>query len=525
MASKKTTDPIIGVHLDLKGVVFKPDYIPQHLADLASQGVNLVLVEYEDIFPFDGIDIAGDRKVVWSRKTLATFLSEAKKNGIEVMPLQQCLGHLEYIFRWRDLRKHAEDKKYPSTLKLDDKRGRALIVDMLTQIIDAHPDSTYVHLGMDEAHALVVAAKAKGQDVVDVFLDWLVELCDVCEARGKTPVIWSDMLEDHFKPGVWDAVKDRVVLMPWDYVSAGETIKRGRIGGWRVSRKWLDEPENPEAPTIAPGTPFIEDLDPPVMKLIKPYLRGREFVSMFQADLWTKLGFRVIGASAVRSSSHLAVIPRYNKLFDTIRAWSEAVKRTGIMGQVGTSWARGTTWGPPGFNIDLQWPAVIELARSMGAKPKPFWPGVDQEKVDLLIRTLGRSRDDWRLEIEVADEMDALLPKIKAHQFEWRSISIMARVLALHRRAEYAGLEVSFFHANNRPVEPEWQRRIDDQTQILKDLAAMRKRVKQHFGQRYHGEAFEEWVRDLFDLWEKQLKEAREISRQKKAKAKEIYTR
>src|SRR4051794_38498356 len=50
--------PIIGLHLDLKGVAFRPNYIPQLFADLRSQRVNLVLVEYEDVFPFNGIDIA-----------------------------------------------------------------------------------------------------------------------------------------------------------------------------------------------------------------------------------------------------------------------------------------------------------------------------------------------------------------------------------------------------------------------------------------------------------------------------------
>ena len=65
MNSSTTSTLLIGVHLDLKGMNFKPSYIPQYLADLATQGVNAVLVEYEDIFPFQGIDIAYDKTVVW----------------------------------------------------------------------------------------------------------------------------------------------------------------------------------------------------------------------------------------------------------------------------------------------------------------------------------------------------------------------------------------------------------------------------------------------------------------------------
>src|SRR5262245_37316997 len=115
-----STAPIIGVHLDLKGTMFKDSYIPQLLRDLASQKVNAVLVEYEDVFPYDGLDIAYDRKTRWSKATLKRFLAEAKKNHIEVIPLVQCLGHLEYVLGYDRYRKYAENYKYPSTIKVDD---------------------------------------------------------------------------------------------------------------------------------------------------------------------------------------------------------------------------------------------------------------------------------------------------------------------------------------------------------------------------------------------------------------------
>jgi hypothetical protein len=84
-------------------------------------------------------------------------------------------------------------------------------------------------------------------------------------------------------------------------------------------------------------------------------------------------------------------------------------------------------------------------------------------------------------------------------------------------------------HADLR-LRPGWtdaacgQRRIDDQAGILRDLSVLRERVKKHFGRRYHGDAFEEWVRDLFDGIESRLKECREICRRKKATARSIYS-
>jgi hypothetical protein len=525
-AITRSAKPIIGVHLDLKGMNFKPSYIPQYLADLAGQGVNAVLVEYEDIFPFRGIDIAYDKSVVWSRATLRRFLGEAKKNRIEVIPLQQCLGHLEYALGWNRYRRFAEDYNYPSTIRVGDPKAVGFVSEMLRQVIEAHLDSKIIHVGMDEAHALSAkAAKRLKRDVLDIFLDHLRELLRVVEPTGKMPMIWTDMLEDHFRPDAFEEFKGRIIFGTWDYNSYDGLSKMARLAGFRVSREWLDEPENPDAPSIGPGTKFIEDHTPRIQRVLAPYRRGRKFTPMFQADLWTKLGMPVVVASSLRVSSNLSVLPPYNKLFSNVRDWSVVIKRTRQWGQIGTSWARGTSWCPPNYCIDLQWPVVTEMARSMGVKPKPFWPGIPQTTVDRIIRTLGRCREDWRLEEVMADEMDALAPKLKAHRYEWDGIALMARVLALQRRAEYNLAEVDFFHANHRPVDTEWRRRINEQNQTLKDIAAMEKKVRAHFGKRYHGVAFEEWICHLFDLYAQRIHDCQKICRLKMDMARRTYAR
>lgn len=521
---KPKAQPLIGVHLDLKGVAFKPAYIPQLLADLAGQGINTLLVEYEDLFPFAGIEVVEDRQTLWSPALLRRFLAGAKHHGIEVIPLQQCLGHLEYVFRWDRYRQYAESQAYPSTLCLAQSQGKKLVADMLRQVMAAHPDSRYVHLGMDEAHSLATCARCrKLGDILDVFVAYLHELCDLVEAAGKTPLIWSDMLEDHFRPAPLKALRERVILMPWDYSANGQPTAVGRFGGFRTSRAWLDEAANPAAPVIGPRQQFVEDYPPELRKIAGKHRVGRLFKPLFQADLWSGLGFRVIGASAVRVSGDGPLLPRYNQRHDNLRAWSDAIRRTGQLGQIATSWARGTSWCPPNFSIDLTWPSISVLAETMGAKPAPFWPGIPPATVRRIVAQLGRCRLDWRLELKLAEEMDALAPRFKAHRHEWESLALMARVLHLQRRAEFAESEVSYFHANNRPVDAEWQRRLDDQAGILKDLRDLRRRVHRHFAKRYFGAAFEEWVSDLFDLHKQRLTEARAISRRKLRTARRRY--
>lgn len=515
--------PLIGIQLDLKGMNFKPSYIPQYMADLAGQKINAILVEYEDVFPFQGYQFTKETSRIWSPATLRMFLRQAKRHGIEIIPLQQCLGHLEYVLAWQKYRRFAENQNYRSTIRVDSPGAVRLVTDLLQQIIAAHPDSRYIHLGMDEAHALHDAAKRLKRPVLDLFLDHLRVLTPVCEAAGKIPMVWSDMLEDHFRPDAFKEFRNRAVFATWDYGAIRGLSPHCRfVGGIRVSREWLDEPENPAAPNIGPGTKFTEDHPPGIKKVLAPYRHGRLYQPLFQLDIWTKLGMRAVSASAARISANLSVLPPYNALASNIRGNTAAVMRNRQLGHIATSWARGTTWGPPNYCIDLQWPLVTILAKSMGQKPEPFWPGIPEKTIDRLIRTLGRCREGWGLELQVADEMDKLKPR--AHRHEWEGIALMARVMALQRRADFNLLEVDFFNANHRPCAEEWQRRYRESCQTLRDIAALRRRVRAHFEPRYGGPDFEEWLDHLFGLHDQRIRANLKVCQRKMKLSRRHYS-
>ena len=120
-------------------------------------------------------------------------------------------------------------------------------------------------------------------------------------------------------------------------------------------------------------------------------------------------------------------------------------------------------------------------------------------------------------------EMKRLRPKVKTHRYEWDSLALMGEVLSFKKRADYALLEVDFFESNNHPIDAEWDRRFKDQGDVLILLSNLRKRVISHFSKRYHGHAFDEWVRQLFSLYERRIKECQAIARKKKQIAKKIY--
>ena len=520
--------PVVAVHLDLKSAAFRPGYLPEYLETLADLRVNTLLLEYEDVFPFQCVDVIADQPTAWRADTVKSFLDEAARLKIDIIPLQQCLGHLEYVYRWERYRKHAEDRSYPSTLRLSSPAAKKQVLAMLGEICDAHPASRFVHLGMDEAHALVHAGKRMGKSVLDLFIDWLLELTDFVEARGKTPLIWSDMLEDHFEELLdrrksLDALRDRVVFVPWDYDVQTETTPVTRIGGWRVSREWRDDPMAPEAPPLRDGVRYVEDLPPALLKIIKPFREGRMFNAVMQADVWTSLGFKLLGATSVRNCFDLSVLPNEPAKRRNIDVWGDVIRRTNQWGLIGTSWSRGNSFCPPAYPVELQWPATAHLSRVLGKRPKPIWPGIPAKQADALVLQLGRCRTDWAIEAQVADAMQSLTPTINKRRIDWDAHAVMARVYDWRRRAAFAIDEVEYFHANHRPIDAEWTRRLNDQTALLKEVKSLSRDVSLLFSQRYHGLAFVEWQLDLFDLMIEKLKHCQTVATRKRQLAKQAY--
>ena len=53
----------------------------------------------------------------------------------------------------------------------------------------------------------------------------------------------------------------------------------------------------------------------------------------------------------------------------------------------------------------------------------------------------------------------------------------------------------------------------------------MRKRLVAHFGQRFTGQYFKEWIVDVLDLHEKKIKECQIECRRKLKLAKKLYSR
>ena len=489
---------ITGVHLDLKGLMFRPEYISALFADLDALGINTVLVEYEDIFPFNEIDIAWDKSVVWTKSTLNHFLSEARKHKIEIIPLQQCLSHLEYAFRWKKYRHMAEDPSTPRTLCLQSPDGRALVRKMLRQVIEAHPESRFIHIGMDEAVGLATCDKCSGKgSVLSAFLGYLDELIDFVHGLGKEPIIWSDMLEDNLQPELIEPFAGRVTLCVWDYSTGGDKTHLARINGFRISREWLDKGKD-ELPYIWGNYGYVEDLPRDILALVEPFRQGKWFKSLFQADLFTQMGFKVIGAGASRMSGDGQMLPDYGRVYNNLDTWSRALERNNQLGLIATSWARASSFYKPNLPFDLTWPGIGRLARSMGHAPEPFWQGLSWDEIDHIAANVARYRTTGNFESELFSELKSAGEMVQNHAFEWRSLMLLAEVYRWQRHCADASHDMEFFLCAPRMVTEWWDKELLRLESLLGEGGALKERTISHFSERYYGLAFDEWINALF---------------------------
>ncbi|VDK64756.1 unnamed protein product, partial [Anisakis simplex] len=87
------------VHIDLKGGALKVDYFEKVFEVLKALGATGVLIEWEDMFPFEGRLKSAVNGDAYSMQQVHRILRGAQKYGLDVIPLIQTFGHLEWILK------------------------------------------------------------------------------------------------------------------------------------------------------------------------------------------------------------------------------------------------------------------------------------------------------------------------------------------------------------------------------------------------------------------------------------------
>ena len=359
---------IRGVHLDLKGCMPTTDYLRMTFAELARYKINTVLLEYEDKFPFTGRPEIRSTEALMPEE-LRDLLSLARECHIQVIPLVQSLGHVEYILRHERYAHLREDGAIDQYCPLNP-GSLALFREMLDEVLAYHQDAAYVHIGADEARRLgscpACREKARREGKAALYLDYLNECLRHVQSLGKKPIIWDDMVWNESAPEIMDRVQPGAVACDWFYnVTTDEVPFVFWQGGHLSSRRWLEL----DPTKISPWKfgRFLEDLPPEEAEVMGPYWDRGHYP--LWCDALPLLGFlrdrglEVIGASCAKGATASdSLTPDWRVQFGNVTLWARRAAEAGILGVIATAWSRFTSLYNPCEPWEYGWYTALASA-------------------------------------------------------------------------------------------------------------------------------------------------------------------
>ena len=301
------------MNYDLRQTFSKPELLIGYVDRMASFKANALLIEYEDKFPFVRHRDFRHPRHALTEEELGEMLDAAERNFIEVIPLQQSFGHLEYILGREEYKHLRETESSVGELCPVHPESFSLVAGLLEEMSERHPRSRYLHLGCDEVYSLCECPACRerfGGSRNLAFLDFVNRLIDYACGLGKRPIIWQDILADCSDEEL--ALLDpRVTVMIWHY------------NGKNVSR----------------------------------------LVSPLAARL-QELGVEVMGAPAVRCFDRMddQNYPLVGERISNIEQWANVAAEQRLAGLVGTNWSAVFSLGVPYGVFETSWYTMAYFA-------------------------------------------------------------------------------------------------------------------------------------------------------------------
>lgn len=273
-----------GFHLDLRIQVMPLPALKQLALQLSRGGINTLIMEWEGSYPFEEEALIANR-YAYSREEISSFISYCQTLKIDVIPLQQSFGHVEYILRHNKYAALREDKKdYSQINPLKEDLARDLFTKLYKDLIATH-HSPYVHIGGDETyllgHSEASKQKIKAVGIGRLYGDYIKMLCELVVSLGKRPVLWADIALKY--PEALKGLPKQTIFVDWNY-------------GWDLNmfgdhQKLMDS------------------------------------------------GFEIWGAPSIRSHPDNYFLTQWEKHFNNIRDFVPDARRLGYKGIVVTSWS------------------------------------------------------------------------------------------------------------------------------------------------------------------------------------------
>lgn len=207
-----------GFHLDLRIQVMTPQALRDFAKELSGFGINTLVVEWEASYPYQKHAVLSNN-LAYTCSEIKSFIEYCSTLNIDVVPLQQCFGHVEYILRNQRYSKLREDRKEISQIcPMEVEADSLLFADLFADISSLH-ESKYIHIGGDETYLLgkcdKCRQKAEREGKSKLFVDYMKMMCNLVIREGKIPIMWADILLKY--PEAADELPKQTIFIDWNY--------------------------------------------------------------------------------------------------------------------------------------------------------------------------------------------------------------------------------------------------------------------------------------------------------------------
>ncbi len=209
--------PVRGLHLDLKGVPPTFERLLELLKVIAAGRYNLLLVEWEDMFPWT-VDRRFRSPTAYTPEQIKRFAAAAADLNLEIVPLVQCLGHMETVLSVGDYAHLREVPERSDVLNPLAEGASQLICRMVDDVIALLPDLRYFHLGGDEAWSFGTHPDTKAyiekHGKAALYLHHIGPILNHLAGKKLRPILWHDM------------------MIEWDQESLGKLGRQADLMAW-----------------------------------------------------------------------------------------------------------------------------------------------------------------------------------------------------------------------------------------------------------------------------------------------------
>ncbi|MEA4936030.1 MAG: family 20 glycosylhydrolase [Paludibacter sp.] len=205
-------------HIDLHIQVIKPDALKKLVDELAKTGINTIVMEWEASYPY-AKHATLSNELAYTREEVKSFVDYCHSKQIDVIPLQQCFGHVEYILRNKRYSGLKEDMKEISQLcPMKSVADSILFSELFQDLADMH-GSKYIHIGGDETyllgHCKECAKKVEKEGRSKLFVDYMKMITNMVLKMGKIPVMWADIILKY--PEAAHELPKETIFVDWNY--------------------------------------------------------------------------------------------------------------------------------------------------------------------------------------------------------------------------------------------------------------------------------------------------------------------